>query len=164
MESTAQVRLNPADLINAAIDALVQARYELPTLSLFRRMAGSVSERTLQNSMTRVHSRLSVQQCDEVDSLLIVKSPTEWSPFGRLCQHSGSITRANVGLMIERLNSVPVNVNAKELLAGTAALRVEQWADEARRLSAAELREYSVVRRRVLLLCVVQTLQGKATG
>ena len=90
-----------------------------------------------------------------------MESPTEWSPFGRLCQNAGSITRANVGLLIERLNSVPVNFNAEKLLAGTAAVRVEQWADEARRLSATEPRAHSAVRRRVLLLCVVQTAKAK---
>ena len=44
MESAAQARLNPADLINAAIEALAQARYEFPALSLIGLMAGSVSE------------------------------------------------------------------------------------------------------------------------
>lgn len=111
MESAAQARLNPADLINAAIEALVQARYELPALSLFRRLAGSVSERTQRHSMALVHTRLSPEQWHEIDALLVVDSPNEWSPFGRLCQHAGSVTRANVKQMIERLHSVPVTID-----------------------------------------------------
>ncbi len=43
MESAARVRSNPADLINAAIEVLVQELYELPTLGLLWRLAGSVS-------------------------------------------------------------------------------------------------------------------------
>ena len=117
MESATQARLNPADLINAAIEVLVQARYELPSLSLFCRLAESVSERTQRHSMTLVQTRLSPQQCLELDALLIVASPAEWSPFGQLCQHAGSVTRANVGQVIERLHSLPTSINTEAVLA-----------------------------------------------
>ena len=82
MESAAQARLNPADLIKAAIEAWVQARYELPALRLIRRMAGSVSERTQRKSMALVHTRLSPSSA--------TNSMLSWSLTTRLSgQHSG---------------------------------------------------------------------------
>jgi hypothetical protein len=42
MCKTAQVRTDPADIINSAIDALIRRDFELPTLVTLRRMAGTV--------------------------------------------------------------------------------------------------------------------------
>ena len=40
MRKTAEARTDPADLINAAVDALARHRFELPALNALRRLAG----------------------------------------------------------------------------------------------------------------------------
>jgi hypothetical protein len=42
MTKIAEARTDPADLINAAVDALVRHRFELPALIALRRLAGTV--------------------------------------------------------------------------------------------------------------------------
>jgi hypothetical protein len=41
MIKTAKARTDPADIINAAVDALIRARFELPALIALRRLAGT---------------------------------------------------------------------------------------------------------------------------
>jgi hypothetical protein len=46
MTTIAEARTDPAELINAAIDALVRGRFELPTLDALRRLAATVHSKT----------------------------------------------------------------------------------------------------------------------
>jgi len=58
MVDIAQVRTDPADLINAAVDALVRHRFELPSLDTLTRLA------------RRVHSQVNTAQWQRVGALL----------------------------------------------------------------------------------------------
>ena len=62
------------------------------------------------------------EQCHELDALLVVDNPAEWSTFGRLCQHAGAVTKANIRQMIERLHSLPVTLDTAVMLTGIAAV------------------------------------------
>jgi len=63
MEQAAIARPDVADLINAAIEALAKARFELPALSTLRRLGGSVQE--------KVHNEFYVYRRRELEIAVI---------------------------------------------------------------------------------------------
>ena len=59
MERIVAGRTHLSDLINGAIEALVAASYELPTLSTLRRLAGNVHARVTDAWLALIGTRLS---------------------------------------------------------------------------------------------------------
>jgi hypothetical protein len=57
MTKVAKARTDPADLINAAVDALVRHRFELPALIALRRLAGTVHSAGLDISRSDIANR-----------------------------------------------------------------------------------------------------------
>ena len=82
----AQVKDNPADLINVALETLIKERYELPAFStpdrLVRRVRTLVNRRIFQT----VLSRLTEADLTKLDTLLLVDDHTHRSPYHRLKQ------------------------------------------------------------------------------
>jgi hypothetical protein len=56
MIKTAKARTDPADIINAAVDALIRHRFELPALIALRRLAGTARETPPSRSARRAKS------------------------------------------------------------------------------------------------------------
>lgn len=66
----AETRLDPADLVNAAIDALIRERRELPSLSTLLRLAGNAHRRINSTQWQQVHERLTELDAQRLDELL----------------------------------------------------------------------------------------------
>ena len=162
MEQAAIARPDVADLINAAIEALAKARFELPALSTLRRLAGSVQEKVHNELYKRVNSRLQPEHLKKID-LMMSKDEEGSSPFRRLCQSTGPANRKNTQQLIQQLKELSPHEITRIGLADIATSKVQQWAEEARRLTLAELREYGSHRRRTLLLCLVHSRRARLT-
>jgi hypothetical protein len=79
--SAAETRLDPADLMNAAIDALIRERCELPSLSTLLRLAGNAHRRINSSQWQRVHERLTALDVQRLDALLTPSADSQDSPF-----------------------------------------------------------------------------------
>src|SRR5882724_8173278 len=71
--AAAEARLDPADLINAAIDALIRERYELPLLSRLRLLAGTAHRLVNTSQWNKVYERLSAKDRRRLDALLTTR-------------------------------------------------------------------------------------------
>jgi Domain of unknown function (DUF4158) len=77
--AAAQARIDPADLINAAIDALIRASCELPLLSTLRTLAGAAHRLVNAAQWQQVYERLSDADTRGLDELLTPSGDTQVS-------------------------------------------------------------------------------------
>lgn len=141
MCKTAHARTEPADIINSAIDALIRHDFELPTLATLRRLAGTVHSQITSAQWTEVCSSLTSSQKTVLEALLVVDQKTQKSPFASLCSTPGRPSRKNLNALIDHyqwLEQLPKPTLALQSIADS---KISQWANEARRLNALELRE-----------------------
>lgn len=152
MEQSGVARSNLADLINAAIEKLVQSGYQLPALSTLRRLAGNVQYKQQNHLFHQIYRRLSEHQRKGLDALL---DGDPISPFARVCRPIGKLTRKNVAETIERYEWLTDLLATQDLLKVVPPSKREQWAEEARRLDANELKKYTCERRITYLTCLI---------
>jgi len=79
--AAAETRLDPADLMNAAIDALIRERCELLSLSTLLRLAGNAHRRINSSQWQQVHERLTALDVQRLDALLTPSADSQDSPF-----------------------------------------------------------------------------------
>ena len=156
MMKVSQARTDPGDLINAALDALIRHRFELPAHTTLRRLAGSVHSAVNAAQWEGVCEALSDQESAQLEEMLKVESDAQESPFAVLCRPPGRVSRKNLNALIERLEWLERLPDADRALQSIAETKVIEWANEARRLKAPELREYVKPRRLTLLLATVR--------
>lgn len=154
-------RIQPADLINGAIEVLIRERFELPALSTLRRMAGIVQQRTNDDLFDVVAMDLTAAHCDILDALLEVPKDAKESLFATLCRPPGRATAKNLKTLAEHLDWLETLAVPQTALAEIAPVKIEQWADEARRMIATELKEYRAPRRHALLIALVHDTRGR---
>jgi len=153
-------RAHLSDLINGAIEALIGARFELPALSTLRRLAGHVHANATNAWLTKVNERLTELMRAGLEKLLAVPEGATESPFAQLCRPTKRASRDHLDEAIEQLNRVFELALPQDILAGVPVTRVEAWAEEARRLTATELREYIEPRRHALLICLLSQIRA----
>lgn len=98
----AETRLDPADLVNAAIDALIRERCELPSLSTLLRLAGNAHRRINSSQWQQVHERLTAMDVQRLDELLTpsaVASGGILSHFSRLEPNSAPRSASRMASM-----------------------------------------------------------------
>ena len=161
MCKTAQARTDPADIINSAIDALIWHDFELPPLGTLRRLAGTAPSNINAAQWTEVCGRLSSAQQAVLETLLVVDPKTQKSPFSNLCSTPGRPSRKNLNALIDRYQWIEQLPNPTTALPSIADSKISQWANEARRLNALELREYITPRRHTLLMAVIHDARGQ---
>jgi TnpA family transposase len=161
MIGVAKTRTNPTDLVNATVDALVRQRFELPALTALRRIAGSVHRAVNAQQWRDVCSRLDLQQRSTLEELLKVTPPAQESPFAQLRRAPGRPSRKNLNALIARYKWLQGLPDPTAALHCVADSKVLQWANEARRLKAPELRAYVGPRRLTLLLALIRQSLGQ---
>ena len=155
MERIVSGRAHLSDLINGAIEALVAERFALPALSTLRRLAGRVHARTTSAWLTDIAARLPKSTAQRLEALLTVPPEATESAFAKLCRPPKRASRDNLNEVLEQLKWLNTLALPENLLAVLPPNRIEAWAEEARRLTASELREYVAPRRYALLACLL---------
>ena len=161
MHWAAQARTDPAEIINAAIDALIRHGFELPALVTLRRLAGTAHSNVNATQWSEVCDHLDVAQRAALHALLIVNPMTHKSPFDSLCANPGRPTHKNLNALIDRYHWLEMLPNPTTALKTIADSKISQWANEAKRLSAIGLGEYVVPRRHTLLMAVIHEARGQ---
>ena len=148
-------RAHLSDLVNGAIEALIAARYELPALSTLRRLAGGVHARATLDCFAAVDRRLDADIQQRLDGLLIVSKDAQASEFAALCKPTKRVSRSHLDELLKQLQSLGQLSLPPDLLDDVPPAKIDAWAEEARRLTATELRGYTPARRRTMLVCLI---------
>jgi TnpA family transposase len=158
IEQAAYTMSDPADLINVAIERLIEQRFELPAFSTLDRLVGRVRHHVHQHLYDQITGGLTPDDIGRLEALLgVYNGRTEFSrikavPRGASLQHMRQ--------WANRLDWLESILTTPSLVAGVASTKIQQFAAEAQALDALDMRRIQTIpRRRALLVCMVHQAQ-----
>jgi hypothetical protein len=137
--TAAQTMSDPADLINLAIELLVQQRYQLPAFSTLDRLVNHVREQVHQQLYTQINARLTDTQRQQLEALLRVPLGDHRTPFNQLKAFPQKATLTHVREWEARLDWLEGILDAPALLAGIANSKIKQFAAHAHALEVGDM-------------------------
>ncbi len=156
----AQTMSDPADLINLAIELLIQQRYQLPAFSALDRLVGHVREQVHQQLYRQINARLSDKQRKQLDELLRVPTGDHRTPFTQMKAFPKRATLTQVRKWTARLSWLEEIMDAPSLLDGTANSKIKQFAAHAHALEVGDMLDVKdEPKRYTLLLCLLYQMQ-----
>jgi hypothetical protein len=158
----AQVKDNPADLINVALETLIKERYELPAFSTLDRLVRRVRTLVNRRIFQTVVSRLTASDLARLDTLLLVDDRTHRSPYNRLKQLPKQPTLSHLQVWLDHLEWLTALGDVSGPLADLPQLKIKHFAAEAKALDAGELKDFLPAKRYTLLVCLIQRMRVQA--
>jgi TnpA family transposase len=149
---------DPADLINVAIEHLIQQRFELPAFQTLDRLVSHVRYEVHQRLYTQMTAALSETQKTRLDALISVHAGR--SEFTRIKDTPRRATLKHLRQWTERLTWLESIIAPQPLLRGIAHTKIAQFAAEAAALDLGDIRAIlHGPRRWSLLLCFLHHAQ-----
>ena len=155
---------NPADLINVALEKLVEAGLELPAYSTLDHMASTVRAEVNTAICAGIWERTSEAERSGLLSLLDVEDlgPGGKSLFNRLKQPAQRATWSHFRNQKNHLEWVDGLGDTGAWLAGVALGKVTDFAGEAAAADAGVLRDYALAKRVALIACLAHKARMRA--
>jgi TnpA family transposase len=158
---TALVMEHPADLLNVAIEELVKERYELPAFSTLDRLVGHIRAVTNNRLFQRVGAGLSELEQIYLDLLVEPNCQDSTATLNLLKSPPKKATLSHLKELLNKFNQLISFGDAQQKLSVIAPTKVKYFAAFAKSLDSSELREFTLNKRRTLLLCLLYQAQVK---
>lgn len=150
---------NPADMINATLEELINQRYELPAFSTLDRLAGRVRTLVYGRIYRAVQSRMTAERKLDLEKLFEAQLPLHRSTFSQLKQVPQSPTLSHLKAWQDRLTWLMELGSMEPLLKDIPLAIVKHFAAEARALDVSELQDYTPAKRLTLAVCLIKQAQ-----
>jgi len=151
---------DPADLINVAIEKLLEQRFELPAFSTLDRLAGHVRQEVHEQLYQQITSGLDTAQRPCLDRMLTPQDGERVTPFTQLKQVPGKPTLKGMRLWIKRLDWLNSLLETTPLLKEVAHTKIRQFAAEAEVMEATDMLDvHNGAKRHALLICLIHLKQ-----
>jgi TnpA family transposase len=151
-EQAAYTMSDPADLINVAIEQLIEQRFELPAFSTLDRLVLHVREGVHEKLYDSMTASLDASHQERLDALLQVGD--QRTDFTRTKTSPGPVTLKNLRRWTERLQCLESIFSPRPFLKEVAYTKIQQFAAEAEALDVGDMRDiHNAPRRYSLLLC-----------
>ena len=149
---------DPADLINVAIEHLIQQRFELPAFQTLDRVVSHVRAEVHQTLYARMTAALSEAEKTRLDALMAVHAGR--SEFTRLKDTPRRATLKHLRQWTERLAWLEAIITPQPFLRDIPHTKIQQFAAEAAALDVGDIRDILYgARRWSLLLCFLHQAQ-----
>ncbi|MFG2115699.1 hypothetical protein ACGFRB_24235 [Streptomyces sp. NPDC048718] len=162
MRSEAASKNRPADLINVALEKVVEAGLELPGFTTLDALAAKVRTEVNASICTGVYDRLGEADRERLLALLSEKDASGTTRFNRLKQSAKAPTWSHFRTQTEHLGWVDELGETGVWPAGVASGKIADFAGEADAADAPGLRDYGLVKRLALLVCLVHKARMRA--
>jgi TnpA family transposase len=158
VQQAAYTMSDPADLINLAVEHLIQQRFELPAFSTLDRLVMHVRHGIHQDLYTRITTRLGAPERERLDVLLQVRDGR--TDFNRIKATPRQATLKHLRQWTERLKWLESILPTRSFLTEIAHTKVQQFAAEAAALDVGDIRDiHHSDRRDSLLICFLYQAQ-----
>ncbi|MCX4789714.1 DUF4158 domain-containing protein [Streptomyces sp. NBC_01221] len=147
----AAAKNRPADLINIALEKVVEAGLELPGFSTFDKMASKIRTEVNASICTGIHDRMSAAQRVGLMRLLEERDSDGTTLFNRLKKPAKGPTWSHFKNLTKRLEWLDELGDTDVWMEGVAAGKVTDFAGEADAADASELRDFVPVKRIALV-------------
>ena len=156
IRQSAYTMSDPADLINVAVEKLIEQRFELPAFSTLDRLVGRIRQEVHEQLYQHLTAGLEPEQCQLLEGMLIPPPGERITIFTRLKQVPGPPTLKQMRLWIGRLDWIDSLLPQPPQLQGIAPTKVRQFAAEAEVMEPTDMLDvYHHARRHSLLLCLI---------
>ncbi|MBT2478110.1 Tn3 family transposase [Streptomyces sp. ISL-94] len=154
----AAAKNRPADLINIALEKVVEAGLELPGFSTFDKMAAKIRTEVNASIRAGIHDRMSAAQRAGLMRLLEERDSDGTTLFNRLKKPAKGPTWSHFKNLTKRLEWLDGLGDTDVWMDGVAAGKITDFAGEADAADASELRDFAPVKR----IALVAALTHKA--
>lgn len=156
----AQVIVNPADLINIAVEQLRLEQCELPSFLTLERMVNRVRTVVHRRLFAQVLQKLGTEDVARLDGLLktteVIQRHTSFQEI-KECPKKPSLM--HLDNLLEHLTWLESLGEMDSPLSGIPPALLQHFATEAKALHAGELREVQSSKRYTLLLCLIHRMR-----
>ena len=153
---------NPPDLINVAVEKLIEASLELPAFSTLNKMTSRIRAEVNTQIFHAIAGRLTPRERDGLLRLLVVSGPDRKSLFNKLRQPAKSPTWAHLREQVAHLGWVDDLGDTGAWMDGIAASKITDFAGEADAADAAVMGDYEQMKRVALLACLAHKTRQRA--
>lgn len=156
METAAMTKHDLVDLINIALEVLVQQRFELPAFSRLLRLAHKARSTITSQCHQKITQSLSDIERQQIDSLFQAEAETGTTPWNEVKRDPGKPTITHLKKLMERLRWLA------KLQLGTTALKQlpevkrKHFAAEAKDLDAPHMKQMSPLKRYTLAVALLE--------
>lgn len=152
---------DPADLINVAVEELINANIELPAFSTLDRLVGHERQEVHDALYLKITKALNPSHRQALDALLEVAEGKKLTGFARLKQTPGPATLSHFREWAERLAELDAVLDPKPFFHGVAYTKIRQFAAEASAHEISDMRGIRYdARRHTLLLSLLHQTQS----
>ena len=158
VQHAASTMSDPADLINVAVEHLIQQRFELPAFSTLDRLVMHVRHGVHQDLYARITASLKAAERARLDALLHVRDRR--TDFTRIKETPRQATLQHLRQWTERLTWLESILPTRPFLTEIAHTKIQQFAAEAAALDVGDMRDIAdQSRRHSLLICFLYQAQ-----
>ena len=129
----------PADIINAAIEALVKHRFELPSFETLDRLVKKCRELVNQEVFHSISSRLNLELKSTFDNLIKITYEQSKTGFNELKKIPGKNTITHFNEILAHHNWLCSFGELEQCFIGISKAKIKQFSNEARSLDASNL-------------------------
>jgi TnpA family transposase len=162
IREAALVKNHPPDLINVALERLVEASLELPAFSTLDEMAASIRAEVNAEIFAGIVARMGPDGCRRAQALLNTAGPDGRSMFNRLKKPAQRATWSRFKAQAEYLDEVDALGDTANWLEGVAPTKAADFAGEAAAQDADTLSRYGDDKRLSLVACLIHTARMRA--
>ena len=143
----AQVMDQQSDVINSVIDELIEQHFELPAYSALQQIAERVNTVVQRRLFQKVLGRLTPQQTEALDHLLVVEFDHRQSAFDLLKKLPQRPSRTHLEELLDHLDWLDSMGDVAAPLEGVPATKIRSFASRTKALDASDLRDFTPARR-----------------
>ncbi|WP_432047838.1 hypothetical protein [Streptomyces asiaticus] len=162
MRSEAVSKNRPADLINIALEKVVEAGLELPGFTTLDALAAKVRTELNASICMGIYDQLSEAHRERLLALLSEKDESGTTKYNRLKRSAKAPTWSHFRAQAEHLGWVDGLGETVVWLTGVASGKITDFAGEADAADAPGLRDYNLVKRLALMVCLVHKARMRA--
>jgi TnpA family transposase len=161
IEEAARRKNDPADLINIALERLVEGSYELPAFRTLNDMAATIRARVNEEIFALVAGRLGHVGVARLQRLLVTGTGGK-SEFYQLSRPARRPSWSKFREQLERQRWIEGLGDARVWWQGVAPSKIADFAGEAAAADAAVMSDYTPAKRIALVAALVFTAQARA--
>jgi TnpA family transposase len=153
---------DPADLINVALEKLVEGSFELPGYSTLDEMAARIREEVNSSIFATVAGRIGPAGAARLDETLQTGGPGTKSAFNRLKKTAPRPSWTNFRQQVDQVRWADSFGDSRAWWQGVALSKITDFAGEGASGDAAVLGDYGAAKRTAVLAAMVHAAQEKA--
>ncbi len=162
IREAAQVRNHPPDLINVALERIIEASLELPAYSTLDEMAANIRTEVNEAICAGIVARMGPEGRQRAQGLLDTAASDGRSMFNRLKKPAQRATWSRFKAQAEYLDEVDELGDTARWLEGVAPAKVTDFAGEAAAQDVDTLSRYGDAKKLALVACLAHTARMRA--